>query len=142
MNEGSDVIGLISQRHAAISWHDAEFALEQLAADAEIFDLAPLLVQAGTAARDAAALQAWLDEWIKGPDISLAQPTVRVDGDLAVVWGMAQLRGAKRDGNADLGFRLTIVLERDGSDWRIVHQHESVPAVTDGSLNAAVDLQP
>jgi ketosteroid isomerase-like protein len=39
-------------------------------------------------------------------------------------------------------FRITFGLRRAAEGWTITHEHESVPFYMDGSLRAAVDLQP
>jgi PhnB protein len=53
------------------------------------------------------------------------------------------LSGTKSDGEkADVWFRLTLGLRKLGGEWRIAHQHESVPFYMDGSYRAAVDLKP
>jgi ketosteroid isomerase-like protein len=38
--------------------------------------------------------------------------------------------------------RITRTLARMAGDWRITHEHESVPFHMDGSFRAAVDLEP
>jgi ketosteroid isomerase-like protein len=54
------------------------------------------------------------------------------------------LSGTKTDGEkADVWwFRQTLCFRRSGGEWRIAHQHESVPFYMDGSYRAAVDLKP
>lgn len=142
MSEAQTVIDLIAAHHAAIAWHDAEAALDAVAPAATVFSLAPPLVQDTTPADGQAGLQVWMEEWTSGPDISLVDPKVRFAGDLAVAWGLARMRGAKAAGEAGLWYHKTIMLERAGAAWHIVHSHESMPFMMDGSLRAAVDLQP
>ena len=55
------------------------------------------------------------------------------------------MRGRKVDDpshEVDLWFRTTVVLKKVSARWQIVHEHDSVPFYMDGSLRAAVDLQP
>jgi len=55
------------------------------------------------------------------------------------------MRGRKIDDpshEVDLWFRTTVVLKKVSGRWQIVHEHTSVPFYMDGSLRAAVDLQP
>ena len=40
------------------------------------------------------------------------------------------------------GSHNTLLSRKIRGDWRIVHQHESVPFYMDGSYRAAVDLKP
>jgi ketosteroid isomerase-like protein len=46
------------------------------------------------------------------------------------------------DAQVDLWTRCTACLVRRGTEWKIVHQHNSVPFLMDGSFKAAVDLKP
>lgn len=41
-----------------------------------------------------------------------------------------------------LWYRVTIGLRRVDGRWLVVHEHESVPFLMDGSFAAAVDLKP
>jgi PhnB protein len=53
------------------------------------------------------------------------------------------MSGTKTDGEeVRLWFRRTLGLRKFGREWKIVHEHESVPFHMDGSLTAAIDLQP
>jgi ketosteroid isomerase-like protein len=54
-----------------------------------------------------------------------------------------QLRGTTTDGEkGDVWFRQTLCFRKIRNDWRIAHQHESVPFYMGGSYRAAVDLKP
>jgi PhnB protein len=53
------------------------------------------------------------------------------------------LVGTKVDSfSIDLWFRQTWGFERTGERWLIVHLHQSVPFLMDGSFKAAVELKP
>jgi ketosteroid isomerase-like protein len=108
--------------------------------DAELYTLAPPLSHRGVILDK---LEDWLATWEGGINIESYDRNILIDGKLAVVRGLTHMRGRKTDGyNVDLWFRVTTVLEKNGSAWRIVHEHESVPFYMDGSLKAAVDLRP
>jgi ketosteroid isomerase-like protein len=75
--------------------------------------------------------------------VELADPTVLIDGDLSVVFGLSRMRGTKKDNvEIDIWNRRTIVLSRHGDMWRVLHEHESYPMRMDGSEKAALDLKP
>lgn len=53
------------------------------------------------------------------------------------------MHGTKLDeGRIDLWFRKTIGFRRINNTWQIVHEHESVPFLMDGSGLAALELDP
>jgi PhnB protein len=53
------------------------------------------------------------------------------------------MSGTKTDGEkVDMWLRETFCFRRLGGQWKITHQHESVPFYMDGSYKAAVDLKP
>ena len=55
--------------------------------------------------------------------------------------GLSRLSGNKLDGETnEIWFRQTFGFRRIAGEWRIAHQHESVPFYMDGSYRAAVDL--
>lgn len=147
MNANADIEAirrLVVARETAIANADAAAAIEPFAADVVVYDLQPPLAFAGADARDAEELRAWMRTW-KGsaPRIEFHEARMRVDGDLGVVHGLSRLRGEKiGEGPVDLWFRTTLVLQRSGKGWTIVHEHNSVPMTMDGSGLAAVDLKP
>jgi PhnB protein len=54
------------------------------------------------------------------------------------------MSGTKTDGEkVDMWLRATLCFRKiGGHQWKIVHEHESVPFYMDGSYKAAVDLTP
>jgi PhnB protein len=42
----------------------------------------------------------------------------------------------------DIWIRATVCLRRIEGEWKIAHEHTSVPFYMDGSARAAVDLKP
>jgi len=133
-----DLIHSIAQAH-----HDKDAAAIAVpfAPDAAIYSLAPPLVHRGI---DLAEKQEWLDTWETPVEIEPRDFTVRVSGGLAVAHGYMRLSGTKNGAAQSISFwmRSTLCLERAGSGWRIVHEHQSVPFYMDGSLRPAFDLQP
>jgi uncharacterized protein (TIGR02246 family) len=119
--------------------HRADAIVESYAPDAVIYDLAPPLGRRGMTREGVAT---WLAGWdgpilIDARDVSLI-----VDGDLACVSALNRMRGRQGGEDQDLWFRTTMCLRKMNGEWRIVHDHSSVPFYMDGSYRAAVDLKP
>ena len=51
--------------------------------------------------------------------------------------------GTSKSGKtSDVWFRSTLGFRKVGGEWKIVHEHESVPFLMDGSDKAALGLKP
>jgi ketosteroid isomerase-like protein len=137
------ISALLEVRARAIRAKDAEAALSPCAPDFLCYDLAPPLARAGAAALDRGGLTAWFDTW-RGPiRYDLRDLAITVSGDIAFGHGLLRIGGTKKDGyEADLWTRQTVCLRRRNGAWQLVHEHVSTPFYMDGSLRAAVDLQP
>jgi len=108
---------------------------------AAIFNLAPPLVHHGI---DIAETQAWLDTWNGPVVIEPRDFQITVAGDHAFCYGYMRMTGNKKGVEQTVSFwmRETLCLEHRGDDWRIVHEHTSIPFYMDGSMRPAADLQP
>jgi ketosteroid isomerase-like protein len=111
------------------------------APDAAVFNLAPPLVHHGI---DIEEKQAWYDSWSTPIDLESQDLKVTVSGDLAFCHGYLRMTGTKKGAEGQVSFwmRETLCLERQGSEWKIVHEHTSVPFYMDGTLRPAFDLRP
>lgn len=68
---------------------------------------------------------------------------VTAGGDVAFCHSLDRISGDRTDGSkTDLWVRETLGLRRIDGEWKVTHQHQSVPMYMDGSERAAVDLQP
>jgi ketosteroid isomerase-like protein len=119
---------------------DAKAVAACLAADLTVYSLAPPLAAPDDGGQ---GLAAWFDTWSSPIGYDLPDLKIATAGDVAFAYGLAHMTGTKTDGETpDLWFRLTLGLRSHGEAWKIVHLHESVPFLMDGSFKAAVDLQP
>lgn len=133
------ILSVLKGAMAGLRDRDAAAVARRYAPDARVAGLAPPLLEVGV---DERGLQAWLDGWDAPVETEPRDVTLRVSGDLAVVYGL-QRTSTRRDGEeAAWWSRVTLALERAPDGWRIVHLHESVPFHMDGSLRAALDLEP
>jgi PhnB protein len=138
----NDVVALralIDDWAEAMRAKDADRAMAHCAADVVTFDLAPPLVSSVNA-KD---LEAWFATW-QGPlGYEVRDLKIGAGEDVAFCHSLNRLSGTKTDGEkADVWFRQTLCFRKIRGDWRIAHQHESVPFYMDGSYRAAVDLKP
>jgi ketosteroid isomerase-like protein len=122
---------------------DSHRVLSHYAPERVQFLLAPPLQYAGATAMDAKGLEEWFSTF-QGPlgyevcDLKLA-----ASADVAFCHSLNRMSGTKVDGEkVDLWVRWSAGLRKIGSEWKITHEHESVPFYMDGSYRAAVDLKP
>jgi len=118
---------------------DAKAVASCLIDDPVVYSLAPPLV----ATDEGEGIQAWFDTWSGPIGYDLPDLEIAAAADVAFAHGLAHMTGTKTDGETpDLWFRTTLGLRKRDGAWKIVHVHESVPFLMDGSLKAAVDLKP
>jgi uncharacterized protein (TIGR02246 family) len=119
--------------------HDADAIVESYAPDAVIYDLAPPLGRRGMTREGVAT---WLGGWDGPIQIDAFDVNLTVDRELACSSALTRMRGRINGEDQDMWFRTTMCLRKINGQWRIVHDHSSVPFYMDGSYRAAVDLKP
>jgi PhnB protein len=119
---------------------DAKGVLSHYAPSLIHFSLAPPLL---STASDAKGLDAWFATW-QGPiGYEIRDLSVKIGSDVAFSHSLNRMHGTKTDGlKSDLWFRHTFGFTKINGEWKISHEHESVPFYMDGSYKAAVDLKP
>ena len=70
--------------------------VQPIAENAVSFDLPPPLHVRNDAAQHVHGLEQWFATWDGAVTVEMAEPTVLVDGDLAVVFGLSRMRGIKK----------------------------------------------
>ena len=137
----AEIRSVIEKLHRAHHDKNASAIATAYAGDATLFTLAPPLAYHGV---DLKEKQAWLDTWIGPIERESHNFNVLVSGNFAFCHGYFRLAGTPKMAGREIGFwlRATVCLERDGDQWRIVHEHTSVPFYMDGSLRPAFDLIP
>jgi uncharacterized protein (TIGR02246 family) len=124
----------------AMQHKDAAAAAACYSEDAVLFNLAPPLRQCGMQRQ---ALQAWFDTWQTGPTYEMREVQLMAGEDIAYCSSLTHMTGTKTAGEeTDLWFRATVCLRKLDGEWRITHEHTSVPFLMDGSFKAAVNLRP
>jgi PhnB protein len=139
-NTTAEIRAVVDGVYSATRQHDAAKALSFYAADATIYSLAPPLRQTDP---DPAGLQRWMDEWSGPIELSDRDFDVEASADTAFATSLTRLSGSKPEvGDIELWYRKTTGFRRVDGIWKIVHEHESVPFLMDGSNLAALDLRP
>jgi ketosteroid isomerase-like protein len=139
------ILDVLTEHQAALRAGDAERVIGLFGPGAARYDLAPPLRRPNLPTDEAAAgLRAWMATFDGPVEVAFRDPTVLVDGGLAVVHGLTSMT-ATPVGEPEpfvLWFRSTYALRCHDGVWAIVHQHESVPFHMDGSFRAATELTP
>jgi PhnB protein len=134
---------LVDDLAQALRAKDSHRVLSRYAPDRVQFLLAPPLQYAGATAMDTKGLEEWFATF-RGPlGYEVHNLNVAASGDVAFCHSLNRLSGTKVDGEkVDVWIRWTVGLRKIGSEWKITHEHESVPFYMDGSYKAAIDLKP
>lgn len=136
---------IIDSQHQALTNKDIAGALEAFDSDPAntMYTLAPpLRSQNHDAASAAAAVEEWLDAWESGPEFETRDLAIIVSGDLGYSTGFVHMTGQQNGERSDIWYRRTSIFRKIEAEWKIVHDHESVPFYMDGSSRAATDLTP
>jgi ketosteroid isomerase-like protein len=123
----------------ALRSKSAEGVLSHYAPGLVHFSLAPPLLSAES---DAKNLNAWFATWQGRIGYEIRSLSVIVGDDVAFSHSLNRIHGTTNGEKSDLWFRHTLCFRKIGDEWKIAHEHESVPFYMDGSFKAAVDLKP
>lgn len=135
-----EILALLSAFHHAHHDKNAAAIAAPFAPHAAIYDLEPPLAHDGISVE---RKERWLATWETPIEIEPHDFKLTVSGDHAIGWGYLKMTGTKHGGpHVSFWMRSTVVLERAAGQWRIIHEHTSVPFYMDGSLRPAFDLQP
>lgn len=138
-----EIRDVIEAKAAALGTGDVKLLKSYYAPQTLEFTLAPPL-GARTDSSDAAPVERWLAGFERPPRREVTQLEITTDGDVAFATSIDSMTMAI-NGEAQeriLWFRVTLGLRRIDGRWLVTHEHESVPFHMDGSLRAAVDLEP
>ena len=140
--EETEIRAQIDAWGAALRAKHLEKIVSRYAPDAVTADLAPPLWNRG-----ADALRRnfgeWFRSWIGPIEIEMRDVHVTTAGDVAFARMLNHIQGMRTTGEAtDVWVRATVCFRKIGGEWKVVHEHVSVPFYMDGSFRAAVDLKP
>ena len=124
----------------ALRSKDADRLTSHYVPNVVMFTLAPPLQITGSSGD---GLQQWFDTWRGGIGYEIRDLDITASDDLAFARSLNRLSGTKTDGEQqDVWFRETLCFQKVSGDWKIAHEHSSVPFYMDGSARAALDLKP
>jgi PhnB protein len=130
---------VLDDRAAAFRTKDAEGIVAKSTPDMIAYTLAPPLKIEPTIA----GLKAWLNTWKGGLIYEMRDVSIEAGDEVAFATSFVRMGGEKTSGTqAVLWQRVTTGFRKISGVWWIVHEHASVPFYMDGSLKAAVDLEP
>lgn len=134
---------VVEAKAAALATGDVKDLKSYYAPQVLEFTLAPPL-GARTDSSDPAPVEQWLAGFERPPRREVTQLEITTDGDVAFATSIDSLTMKHKGGTRELTlwFRVTLGLRRIDGRWLVTHEHESVPFHMDGSLRAAVDLEP
>jgi PhnB protein len=103
------------------------------------FALAPPL---RAEALDREGLEDWFSSWEGRIEYEIRDQKIVTAGEVAFSHSLNRMRATTTEGGqTDLWFRQTLCFRRVGREWRIAHEHDSVPFYMDDA-RAAIDLAP
>ena len=142
-NEESQIRELIDDWASALRAKDAGGVLSCQASDFVQFALAPPLQYAGASSLDKKGLEEWFSSFQGTLDYTVRDLRITVDSTVAYCHSLNRISGTRLGGEkTDLWFRETMCFRKIAGEWKISHEHESVPFYMDGSGRAAIDLKP
>jgi ketosteroid isomerase-like protein len=126
----------------AVRSKDVDGIMSHYATDIVVFDLAPPLQYRG-ADECRKNWEAWFPTF-RGPiGYELHGLEIAASKDLAFCHSFNRITGTRTDDEkTDVWVRATVCCRKLDGQWKIVHEHQSVPFYMDGSYRAAVDLKP
>lgn len=129
--------GRLDELVRAIGAKDLDRLRTIYATDVVSFDVEPPLAHRGVSAK----LENWQRAFAAFRDVryEIRDLNVTVGSDIAFAHLLGRLGGTRADGTAVAGMwvRATICLRKSGGDWRITHDHASVPLEARGAIGAA-----
>jgi PhnB protein len=143
-NDEQAIREVIESQLAALSAKDVKGSISVYTPkDNVMYTLAPpLRSQNSDEATAGASVQEWFDTWDGPIKYETRDLQIIVSGDLALSTSLRHMIGDQNGQQVDMWFRKTLGLRRIDGQWKIFHDHESVPMRMDGSMKAAVDLKP
>lgn len=134
---------LKAEMAAAISVKDAARFVSYFGGEPVMFILAPPLQFKGDEGPGRQGVEDWFSSF-RGPiGYEVRDLHVTAGDAVAFCHSLNRISGARADGTeTDIWVRETLGLRKIEGEWKVMHQHQSVPMYMDGSGRAAVDLKP
>ncbi|MEO5953867.1 MAG: nuclear transport factor 2 family protein [Chloroflexia bacterium] len=137
----AEIRELVNNRVASVHTKDIDKVMADHAPDILLFDaLVPLQYTGVEEARKRTA--EWFG-WYDGPiGYEIAELNIKAGEDVAFCSYLYHVTGTMTNGNkVDMWVRTTLGCERSGGEWRVTHEHNSVPFDAETG-KAGLDLKP
>lgn len=103
----------------------------------------PLQFKTGVNSPGENGVQSWFDSFVGALGYEFRELEVTGGETTAFCHSLDRISGKRTDGtDTDVWVRETLGLRKIEGEWKITHQHQSVPMHMDGGDKAAVDLKP
>ena len=140
-NGAAAITAIIEARGRAVRAGDLDGMMAHVAEDVVIFDVVEPLFQSGKAASHARAGD-WLASYDGPIEWEHRDLRVAVDRSVAFSHSLSHVRGRLKSGaQVDMWFRTTLGFRLLDGEWRITHDHGSVP-IEPSSGKGSLALQP
>jgi ketosteroid isomerase-like protein/predicted enzyme related to lactoylglutathione lyase len=137
----NDPRSIVNERVSATRAKDAASASRHFSEDAVVFDVVNPLQYAGRAAI-AKRAEEWFSSFQGGIDFDVSELSLRVQKAVAFSHALHHVRGSTTVGSTiDMWWRVTTGYEKVAGDWKITHEHNSVPFDPSSGL-ASLNLHP
>lgn len=139
--DGQEIRRLIDERVSAIRSKNVDAVLAQYAPDVTTFDLLEPLAHRGVdGVRE--RLQGWFASFSATIDYDITGIELELSGDVAFDHHFVHVRGKNVDGAViDMWFRETVGWRKEGGQWKVAHQHSSVP-LDMSTMKGVIHLDP
>jgi uncharacterized protein (TIGR02246 family) len=122
-----EIRAVVDERVAAVRGKDPGPLAQRQAEDVVTFDVLPPLNARGSGAVEERT-RAWFSGYASDIGYDVEQLEIHGDGDVAFCSFLYHVTGTLGSGDdVSMWVRATLGLRRLDGDWRIVHDHESVP---------------
>lgn len=137
----AEILALIEQRADAVRVRDVETAMARVAPDVVSFDVVDPLQHVGSSSLRE-RVNAWFSSFDGPIGVDMRDLVIVAGTDTAFSHSLNRYRAAKADGGRiNMWVRVTTCYCRVDSQWRITHEHNSVPFDPE-SGRASLDLEP
>ncbi len=144
MNNEDKISEIVDELTNALRAKNADDVVSQFADETVMFVLAPpLRFKTGVNAPGENGVQEWLDTFEDKIGYEVRELEITAGETVAFCHSLNRISGKRSGGeNTDIWVRETLGFRKIEGEWKITHQHQSVPFYMDGSNKAATDLKP
>jgi len=134
---------LIDDLVTAVRAKETNGVISLFATDPVMFLLAPPLQSKSDQVSGRKNIQEWFDSFQSEIGYEIRDLEITAGDTAAFCHNLLHISGNRANGEVtDIWVRETLGFRKINNEWKIAHQHQSVPMYMDGSGKAAIDLKP